>query len=130
MITSLFVLAVLGFCISLYTYLLEKKVKKDPNYKPVCDISDKISCTKPMKSSYAALFYFSNAVIGMIFYAVIALLAFFEMHKLIALLAIAGFIASCILAYVLYSRIKSLCLLCTALYGINILILYVALKGF
>jgi hypothetical protein len=90
MIISIFVVALVGFGISLYTYLLEEKIKRVPDYKPVCDISDRISCTKPMKSPYATLFYFSNAIVGMVFYALVALLALLEMHKLLIILIIAG----------------------------------------
>ena len=54
-------LAVLGFGISLYTYITEQKVKLNPEYKPVCDLSDRISCSKPMKSQYANIFFLSNA---------------------------------------------------------------------
>lgn len=78
MIVSILVTALIGFCISLYIYLLEKKVKANPQYKPLCDLSDKISCTKPMKSAYASIFYFSNAIVALIFYSSVALLALID----------------------------------------------------
>ncbi len=124
MITIIFILAVIGFCISLYTYLLEKKVKQNPGYKPVCDISDKISCTKPMKSAYANIFYISNALVGMVFYAVMAVGAFLNLHQLLFILACIGCIGSIVLAYFLFFKVKSFCLLCTSLYIINALLLY------
>jgi vitamin-K-epoxide reductase (warfarin-sensitive) len=129
MIISIFVVALVGFGISLYTYLLEEKIKRVPDYKPVCDISDRISCTKPMKSPYATLFYFSNAIVGMVFYALVALLALLEMHKLLIILIIAGCVVSCVLAYLLYFKIKSLCLLCTSLYIINGILLFLSLRS-
>jgi vitamin-K-epoxide reductase (warfarin-sensitive) len=128
MLISILVLAAVGFCISLYTYLLEKKIKKQPNYKSVCDISDRVSCTKPMKSPYASIFYFSNAIVGVAYYLMIIVLALLQMHSLLLFATVIGCIASAFLAYLLYFKIKSLCLLCTSLYIINILLLLLAIR--
>lgn len=125
---TIIILSIFGFCISLYTYLLEKKIQRVPSYKPMCDISDKISCTKPMKSAYASLFYVSNTLIAMIFYLLIFCLAFLQAQTLLLVSIICGCIASCILAYILYFKIKSLCLLCISLYVINFLLLFAVLK--
>ena len=129
MIFVIFILGLVGFCISLYTFCLEKKVKQDANYKPVCDLSDRISCSKPMKSSYANLFFFSNAFVGIVFYVLILLLAYFDALMLLRVVVIGGCLVSCVLAYLLYFKIKSLCLLCTSLYAINFLLLYFSLWG-
>lgn len=129
MMLSVFIVAVIGFCISLYTYLLEEKVKRNPEYKPACDISDRISCTKPMKSVYANLFYFSNALLGIAFYVLVAILALLEAHKLLVIAALCGCIVTCIFAYILYFKVKSLCLLCTSLYIINFILLYLSFKS-
>ena len=128
MVISILVLAVIGVCISVYTYLLEKKVKAKPDYKSACDLSDRISCTKPMKSPYGALFYFSNAVVGVAYYLMIIILAFLQMHSLLVFATAVGCIVSAFLAYLLYFKIKSLCLLCTSLYVINILLLLLAIR--
>lgn len=121
------ILAVIGFCISLYTYHLEQKIKVNPDFKPACDISDTISCTKPIKSEYANLFYVSNAFMGIVYYVIIAALAYFHAHTLLLIAAAGGVLVSLVLAYFLYFKIKSLCLLCTSLYIVNILILIFAL---
>ena len=120
------VLAALGFGISLYTYLIEQRLKHDADYKPVCDISDRISCSKPMQSPYASLFFFSNAVMGMLFYGVLIVLALFDVGTILVLMTAGACIASCVLAYLLYFKIKALCLLCTLLYLINFLLLYLS----
>jgi vitamin-K-epoxide reductase (warfarin-sensitive) len=128
MLIRILVLAAVGFCISVYTYFLEKKIKEQPNYKPVCDLSDRISCSKPMKSPYASIFYFSNAVVGIAYYLMIIVLALLQMHSLLLFATAAGCIFSAFLAYLLYFKIKSLCLLCTTLYVINILLLILAIR--
>ncbi len=127
MLFPIFILALLGFGISLYIYMLEQKVKRNPEYKPVCDISDRVSCTKPMKSPYAHYFYFSNAVLSMGFYFLMIIFAFLETEKLVLLGSLCACVVSCVLAYFLYFKVKSFCLLCTSLYIINILLLLVSL---
>lgn len=122
------VLAMVGFSICVYTYLLEQKIKSKPNYKPACDLSDRVSCTKPMKSDYAALFYFSNSIIGAAYYLMIITVALLQMHSLLLFASVAGCIVSAFMAFLLYFKIKSLCLLCTTLYIINILLLLLALR--
>ncbi|HZW61468.1 MAG TPA: vitamin K epoxide reductase family protein [Candidatus Babeliales bacterium] len=118
------ILALLGFSISLYTYIIEKKITLNPQYKPVCDLSDRISCSKPIKSAYGSLFFVSNSLIGLVFYLLVALLAINDAINLILIAAIGATIASCILAYILYFKIKAICLLCTSLYIVNIILLF------
>ena len=130
MFQSIFIFSVIGLCISMYIYSIEQKLKKNPNYKPMCDVSDSVSCTKPMKSNYAQMFYISNSVISMIFYSVLAVFSLLGMHKIIFFLVVAGCIVSCILAYFLYFRIKSLCILCTSLYIINFILLYLSMHHY
>lgn len=124
------IVALIGFCISLYTYLLEKKVKENPDFKPACDLSDRVSCTKPMFSPYANLFYFSNAFVGMLYYIVIIVLAMLDAPKFLVIATVGGIIVSGVLAYLLYFKIQSLCILCTSLYIVNIILLILALKAY
>ena len=117
------ILAALGMIISLYTNVLEQKIKKMPSYRPMCDISDAISCTKPMKSKYASLFYISNAWLAFAFYALVFVFAALHQQTFLLITVIAGCLVSCIFAYLLYFKIKSLCILCTSMYVINVLLL-------
>lgn len=126
MIISILILAILGFCISVYTYIVEKKVRAEPEYHAACDLSDTVSCTKPMKSPYANIFYFSNALAGMLYYTVIALLAAFDLHLLLQIATALGVCVSAVLAYLLYFKVRALCILCTSLYIVNILLLAIS----
>jgi vitamin-K-epoxide reductase (warfarin-sensitive) len=126
MISSIFILSCIGFCVSAYLYLLEKKVKKQPSYKPFCDLSDSVSCTKPIKTGYSSLFSVSNALIAMIFYGVMAFFAVIDALVFIKILALMSCIASCYLAYLLIVKVKSLCLLCMTLYAINASMLFIS----
>lgn len=119
----LLILSLLGFCISLYAYYIEQKAKSISGYKALCDISDYISCSKPVTSDYAALLYISNALVGMLFYAIIAALTLFGAYQLLLVAAAIATVVSIVLAYLLFVKIKALCLLCLSIYGINALIL-------
>ena len=123
------ILTIIGFCIALYAYITDKKIKQEPDYKPVCDISERISCTKPMKSKYSTMFFISNSFAGMLFYASIAILAIFNNIKLIFIISSLGAIATCFFAYLLFFKIRSLCIICISLYIINIAIFILAAKN-
>lgn len=123
MMTAIIILGVSGFVISVYTYLLERKIKRNPEFKPACDLSDRISCTKPMLSPYANIFFFSNAIVSTAYYILVIILAAIDSPKLLFIAAISACLVSAFLAYLLYFKIKSFCILCTSLYIINILIL-------
>lgn len=132
---ALIILPIIGFCISLYTYITERKIAQNPSYKPFCDISDRISCTKVMKSAYANLFFYSNALISTIFYIIFFIVTLltpllFKSFIPTLCLSVLACLASCILGYFLYFRIKTLCLLCTLLYIINFLLLICTLLLF
>ena len=49
----LLLLSIAGFLISLYGFSIEQKLKTNPNYKPMCDISDRASCTNRNESRIA-----------------------------------------------------------------------------
>lgn len=120
MFLSIVLLACAGFGVSLYAYFVERKIMADANYKAACDLTDRISCTKPLTSQYAKLFFISNSLAGMIFYTLVALLGFYEAPNFLLLFASAGLLSSIVLGYLLYFKVKALCLLCTSLYIINI----------
>ena len=130
MLIAIVVVAMLGFCVSWYTYVTEKRKKREPEFKPFCDLSDYVSCSKPMQSPYANLFFFSNALVGMVFYLVVAALAALHLAHFLLIVVAGGCLVSCVLAYLLYFKIKALCLLCTSLYLINALLLYLSIQAF
>ncbi len=112
-----------GLIISAYAYFIEQKLKKDVQYKPVCDLSEGMSCTKPIMSKYAKLFGISNALLGIIFYALLLLFAFLGFKNLLFFASIVAVIGSIVFASILYFKIKTFCLLCSSIYVINILLL-------
>jgi uncharacterized membrane protein len=122
--------AILGFAIALYDYIVEKKLKENPAYKPACDLSDRVSCSAVIKSPYSRIFFLSNAVIGIAYYILVAMLASLEMPFLLYIATIGGVLVSIVLAYLLYFKIKSLCIVCTSLYAINLILLLLSIKEY
>ncbi len=121
MITSAFIFfAALGFGLSLYAFSIERTLQKNPNYRPACNISDRISCTAPIVSPYGKLFGFSNVLLGLVFYPFLALLAV-TAPPIILLIATSGLLFFTVfLAYILFFKVKAICPICIALYMVNI----------
>ena len=123
-------LAFAGIAVSIYAYVVEMNISKNPEYKPACDISDKISCTRVMNSAYSKTLGISNALIGVAFYSLLFVLACFGLVSIIFYLSIAAVVASIGLAYVSYFKVKSFCLVCTSVYVINLLLVIVSFAYF
>ena len=124
-ILSVLVIAIMGFIISVYTYLVEYKLKTNRKYKAICDVNNKISCSKALLSNYSNLFGISNSVKGIIFYILIIFLSFFNINY-VFYLSIISVLGSIFLAYISYFKLKIFCLICTAIYVVNILLLIVS----
>ncbi len=113
-------LSFLGLALSLYSFLIEQRIKQDPNYKPMCDFSDRASCSKPILSGYGRLLGISNSIVGSIFYAFLFNVAWRGLAQVAFWLSAAACVGSVFLAVILYTKIRTLCLICHAIYAINI----------
>lgn len=116
------ILATVGFGLSFYMFMVERKIKKKPSYKPICNISDRISCTKALESEYARPLGVSNALLGLLFYPALILLVF-TYSAYVYYASIAACCVSFFLALILYFRIKTFCIICSSLYVVNALLL-------
>ena len=114
------ILATIGLCISFYGILVERKLQQDSQYKAACDISDTISCTRPMLSEYNKILGISNSLAATGYYLVIIMLALLDQKQFLLFIIPAGLLVSAVFAYILYFKIRSFCLICTSLYCINI----------
>lgn len=119
-------ICLIGLALSFYAYFIERKLAKNPQYKPSCELSDKFSCTKSLNSPYAALLGISNSIIGMLFYVSMFWLAVSRYDRLLFIGALAAVAASCYLAYLLIFKIKALCPVCLAIYAVNAALLVLA----
>lgn len=119
MVLSVIMVSLLGVALSLYSYLLEKTLAKNPTFKPLCDLSDKISCTAPLKSPYSHMLGVSNAIWGMLFYTCVILLALKDLTGALVVVSLIGVVYSIYLASLLIFKIRAWCLVCSALYLVN-----------
>lgn len=120
MLAQVAFLALVGLGLSAYAYVLERRTGRNAHYKAACDLSDKVSCTRTFTSPYAKmLFGISNAVVGMLFYTGMFIVAVLGLPKLAFLGAIAACIASVGFAYITIFKLQTVCLICTAIHGIN-----------
>ena len=121
---GIYIVSILGLLLSVYAFFVEKKIEKSKSYKPLCDISKKISCTKAFASKYGRLAGVSNSFAGIFFYLIVVFLAFIGQLNYIFYLAIISVIGSVYLAYIQITKIKSFCLVCSGIYIVNLLLLF------
>lgn len=118
--TTVIIIAIVGLAISAYGIMVERKLQQDAQYKAACDISDAISCTRPFLSPYGKMLGISNIWASALYYCAIIVVALLNLSTLTFILACAGVAASIVFAYILYFKVRSLCLICTSLYLVNI----------
>ncbi|MFH0834077.1 MAG: vitamin K epoxide reductase family protein [Patescibacteria group bacterium] len=116
----------LGLLLSLYTLYLHWKSKREANYKAVCDLSDRMSCMKSIRSEEGKIFGIPNGVYGIGFYAAVGLATLPQFQNYLWPLAIIGMLFSFYFAYQLYFKVKTFCVVCTSTYLINLLLLFLA----
>jgi vitamin-K-epoxide reductase (warfarin-sensitive) len=117
------ILAITGIVISAYSYFIERKLLGNPHYRPWCNISARYACSKVMTSKYSNLLYIPNSLIGIAFYTGVAVAACFSLAQVVMYASLCACIISMILAYIMIKKVKAICVLCCALYAINVALL-------
>jgi len=118
--TIVVIIALIGLAISTYGIMVERNIQQSALYKPACDISSKISCSRPFLSTYNKMLGISNIWVSALYYCAIIVLTILNLQTITLLLTCAGVAVSAVFAYILYFKIQSLCLICTSLYIVNI----------
>lgn len=121
--TNIQVVSLVGLLLSVYAYYVEVRVQKDASYKAICDLNNRVSCTRVLKSGYGHMFGISNAIPGMIFYLMMFALSGYGLSMYLFWLALASFLFSIYLGYILYFKVKSFCLICNGIYLVNVILL-------
>lgn len=117
------VLAVLGLLLSIYALYVKHRKKKNPLYKPFCDFRENVSCTKAFASAYSELTALPNMIWGILFYVLVFLGAWFNLTLVVTALSFLAVLLSCYLGYISYYQQKNYCVVCSAVYLVNVLIL-------
>lgn len=116
------ILGAIGLLLSIYAYYIEYESRKHKHYHAVCDLNDQVSCTKAFSSKYGHIMGVSNSLFGVLFYILIIVLVILSLPNIILYLSIISLIGSIYLAYASYFKLKNFCLICNAIYLINILL--------
>ena len=117
------IIAIVGLVISAYGISVERKLQRDAQYKPACDISDTMSCSRAFLSPYKKMFGISNSWAAALYYCAVMILAMMKMATITLILTSVGVAVSAVFAYILYFKIRSICPICTSLYIVNIALL-------
>lgn len=126
---TIYILTMIGLLISFYGVYFTKRKKSSANFKPFCDFSDKVSCTKAFESKGGALFGVKNYVMGIFFYVAMFMLVLGNLHIFAVFLSMASLFMSMYLASILVTEVRSFCVICVSTYVVNILIfLFLVIK--
>ncbi len=117
------VLSIIGFLLSCYALYVKCRISNSKDYKPICDISEHISCTRAFTSKYGKVARVPNPVYGIFFYSIVFIWALLGLKGYIFYLLILSSVGTIFLAYISYFKQKNFCLVCTSIYLINILLL-------
>ncbi|XP_037049050.1 vitamin K epoxide reductase complex subunit 1 [Bradysia coprophila] len=140
-------LCVIGILLSAYSLYVKYRLARDSDYEALCDLSDRIKCTKVFHSRYGngfgiigemlggdeSIFNQPNGINGIIFYTLIILLDFslnLHLTKLQVALSFISNLISIYLAYLLYFVFENLCIVCATLYVVNMLLLILSVKRY
>ena len=123
------ILAISGLLLSGYALYVKGRAESDKDYYPLCDLNEHISCTKAFLSREGSLTGFPNPLIGIIFYAVIFILDAMQYSNTLWYLSLIALMASVYLADISYFRQKNFCLVCTAIYLINFILVMVQIPA-
>ncbi len=117
------ILSLIGLSLSVYSIYVEYKLSKSKKYKALCDFGKKASCTRAFSSKFGKIFGISNSFLGFMFYIMIFSLSFYNQINYIFYLSALSLPLTIYLLYSLYFKLKDFCLVCTAIYIVNFLIL-------
>ncbi|XP_007894765.1 vitamin K epoxide reductase complex subunit 1-like protein 1 isoform X1 [Callorhinchus milii] len=135
----------LGVLLSLYAYHVESDRAGQPGHAAaMCDLSERVSCTSVLGSRWGRGFGLveiifgtdsalnqPNSIYGLIFYTLQLLLGM-TVSAMAALILMTSSIVSVVgamyLSYILYFVLKDFCIICIAMYILNIILLIINYK--
>lgn len=137
----LLIVIVLGLLVSIYGLYVEVKHDRDQSYKPMCDISEKISCSAAFFTVYGRglgllpeMISYRNPVYAIIFYPIALLILGIGQSvlngTLFLVLTFVPVVVAVYLAYILFIVLKVVCVVCISMYALSALLFFYALKRY
>eukprot|EP01027_Heterolobosea_sp_BB2_P009256 GEZU01013666.1.p1 GENE.GEZU01013666.1~~GEZU01013666.1.p1 ORF type:complete len:175 (+),score=36.22 GEZU01013666.1:33-527(+) len=121
-------LCCVGIFLSLYAYYVEIKSNQDPNYSPLCNINDSISCTRVFNSKYGSIFYIPNSILGALFFSTALAMCYFKQYDLVFLMSCCGAAGNLLFAYLLYFKLHDFCIVCNLIYLTTFALLFASYR--
>lgn len=115
-------LALLGLLLSIYAAYVVSRRARSRSYRPWCDMSPRVSCTKAFMSPDGRLLRVHNAWLGVVGYLVLFILAARGRYDALIVFATAATLLSLYLAYVSYVEMRTFCAVCTTIHLVNALL--------
>ena len=126
-------LALSGVSLSGYACLVTRRMafaaSMGKAYRPSCDLAASVSCSRAFTSPHASIFGIPNCAVGVAYYLAVLGLAHLGLGTPLLALAGVGLIPTLYLAYISSFRLKNFCLVCGAIYIINVAIAALLLRG-
>jgi vitamin-K-epoxide reductase (warfarin-sensitive) len=116
-------LPVIGLTVSAYATYVHRQMKQTPEYRPWCDINSAVSCSKAIASRYGEILSIANGVYGAVFFLIVFVASAMDFWALVFRLSVPASIVCMYLAYALYFRVKTFCILCNFMYLTVVLLL-------
>lgn len=131
-------LAIIGFFVSIYAIIIERKASRNSGIKLFCDLNDRVSCSKVLTSKYAKmtgvifrlrenhLLNVPNTYYGVVFYFAVFVYGYVDVpykQYLLFVASIVSIMACFVLAIAMY-KMGTMCTVCISTYFINLMILY------
>ncbi|CBN75221.1 conserved unknown protein [Ectocarpus siliculosus] len=147
MATSLQAMGAIGLCLSLYAVYVEHKNEEDSSYEAMCDVSERMSCSKVLMSEWGHIlsqlgvlpkghqFDLANATLGVLYFAAVFLHRLFPLSscqakaKVVFALTVPVVGVSLYLMYILLVVLQDICLICVSIYGVNLAVLVLSYRG-
>ena len=123
------ILAFVGLILSLYAYRVKKHLDRVPSYKPLCEISDQVSCKRALQSKESNLLFVPNSAWGMFYYFLIILFVENYWIQWAFSLSVIALIMSLYLSYVLYYKQKNFCVVCWSTHLVNVFLFLFLLRA-
>ena len=122
MVIALMLVALVGIILCVYGMYVERQIMHTDSYKPLCDLSDTVSCSKAFLGPWGKTFGISNIYLGLMFYICMLICAWLQWIDLAFYGASIALLATVYFAYVLYAKVRAYCLICIGTYIINIVL--------
>ena len=118
----------IGFLLSVYALYVEIRYKKSKaiGYKPLCDINEKISCTKTFESKYGRIAFLPNPVYGILFYCLTIVCTIINQFNYVFIFSILAALGSIYLACLSFFKLRLYCIICAGIYIVNITLVIIS----